>query len=230
MRQIERRGIEDYVLSPMYTVNDEHGLGLLFAVVALVLCWYVLRGRTTGQRASISLLAATGAGHLGLALGHEPEFRTGAFAAFGLWALYGARRWATKGMPLRGTTAGLVLSVLAYAVVMLSGEAPDQAGLVIKVLEVGAIGLILGREAESRTARLRQSATVVSMTVLLGITGWIGAFAGGGHTHELGETPGPGLAIPRLEPTPPTAADRDPYVPMPNGICPVSPCTTSTLS
>ena len=122
--------------------------------------------------------------------------------------MYGARRWATKGMPLRGTTAGLVLSVLAYAVVMLSGEAPDQAGLVIKVLEVGAIGLILGRGAESRTARLRQSATVVSMTVLLGITGWIGAFAGGGHTHELGETPGPGLAIPRLEPTPPTAAER----------------------
>ena len=98
--------------------------------------------------------------------------------------------------------------MLAYVAVLVSGEAPDQAGLVMKTLEIGAIGLVLGRSAETKTARLRQSATVVSMTIVLGVTGWIGAFVGGGHTHELGETPGPGLAIPRLEPVPPGAAER----------------------
>lgn len=208
MMQVDRRGIEDYAVSPMYTVGDEHELGLILALLALGTSWYLLRQRTPGLRASISLLAATGAGHLGLALGHEPETRTGAFAAFGLWAVYAARRWARTGAPMRGTVAGLVLSVLAYVAVLLSGEAPDQAGLVMKVLEIGAIGLILGQSAETKTARLRQSATVVAMTVVLGVTGWIGAFVGGGHTHELGETPGPGLAIPRLESTPPSAAER----------------------
>ena len=208
MTQVERRGIEDYVVSPMYTVSDEHGLGLLFALVAVVVGWYALRRQPTRVRASISLLTATGAGHLGLALGHEPGFRTGAYVAFGLWASYAARRWAIDEKPMRGTTAGLILSVLAYAVAALSGETPDQAGLIMKVIEVGALALILGDGAASRTTMLRQSATVVSMTVLVGITGWIGAFEGGGHTHELGETPGPGLAIPRLAPTPPSAADR----------------------
>lgn len=208
MMQVGRRGIEDYVVSPMYTVTDEHGLGLLLALVSLTIGWQLLRHRTTGVRAALSLLAATGAGHLGLALGHEPDFRTGAFAGFGLWALYAARRWATTGTRMRGTTAGLVLSVVAYVATTLSGEAPDQAGLIIKVLEIGAIGLILEQHAETRTARLRQSATIVSMTVVVGITGWIGAFVGGGHTHELGETPGPGLAIPRLEPVPPSAEER----------------------
>lgn len=207
--QIERRGIDDYLISPMYTVTEEHGLGLLFALLALAVGWSVMRHRAATERASISLLAATGIGHLGLALGHEPEFRTGAYVAFGLWASYAARRWAADRKPLRGTTAGLVLSVLAYSVVTLSGEAPDQAGLIMKIIEIGAIGLMLGDRAVSRTARLRQSASIVSMTVVIGIAGWFGAFAGGGHTHELGETPGPGLAIPRLEPTPPSPTERD---------------------
>ncbi len=208
MMQLERRGIDEYVISPMYTASDEHGLGLLLALMSLALSWYVLRQRSIGVRTSIGLLAATGAGHLGLALGHEPDARTGAFVAFGFWALYAARRWATTGTRMRGTVAGLVLSVLAYTGTLLSGEAPDQAGLIMKVLEIGALGLILGQGTETKTQRLRQSATVVSMTVVLGLAGWIGAFVGGGHTHELGETPGPGLALPRLEPTPPTAEER----------------------
>lgn len=208
MMQVEPRGIEDYVVSPMYTVSNEHGLGLLAALVSLAVVWYVLRDRSIVARASVSLLTATGAGHLGLALGHDPEFRTGAFVTFGLWALYAARRWASSGTPMRGTTAGLVMSILGYIAVLSSGEAPDQAGLVMKVLEIGAIALILGRGADTRTARLRQSASVVSMTVLVGVSGWIGAFVGGGHTHELGETPTPGLALPRLEPAPPSAAQR----------------------
>jgi hypothetical protein len=208
MMQIDRRGIDEYVVSPMYSISDEHGLGLLLALLALGITWYVLRTRPVATRASVSLLAATGAGHLGLALGHDPEFRTGAFVGFGLWALYAARRWATNGTPLRGTVDGLVLSVLTYAAVLLSGEAPDQAGLIMKVLEIGAIGVILGERAATKTARLRQSAAVVSMIIALGLTGWIGAFVGGGHSHELGETPSPGLALPRLEPTPPSAEER----------------------
>jgi hypothetical protein len=103
---------------------------------------------------------------------------------------------------------GLALSVLAYTAVLLSGEAPDQAGLIIKVLEIAAIGIVLGERASTKTARLRQSGAIVTMVVVLGLTGWIGAFVGGGHTHELGETPGPGLALPRLEPTVPTPEER----------------------
>jgi hypothetical protein len=209
MMELERRGIDEYVISPMYTVTGEHGLGLLSALIGLVAVWWFLRDRSPFTRASISLLTATGAGHLGLAVGHEPEFRTGAFLAFGLWALYAARRWATTGVPMRGTVAGLSFSVFTYCAVLISGESPDQAGLIIKVLEIAAVGLVLGQRTDSKTGRLRQSGTVVSMIVVLGLTGWIGAFVGGGHTHELGETPSPGLALPRLEPTPPTATERE---------------------
>lgn len=209
MMQIDRRGIDEYVISPMYTVSDEHGLGLLMALVGLAVAWYVLRSRPPATRASISLLAATGVGHIGLALGHEPEVRTGAFVAFGLWAVYSARRWATTGTRARGTVAGLTLSVLAYCGVLISGESPDQAGLIFKVLEVGAIAVLLGEQADTRSRRLRQSTAVVAMLVTLGLTGWIGAFVGGGHTHELGETPAPGLSIPRLDPIPPTVQDRE---------------------
>ncbi len=208
MTQIDRRGIEEYVISPMYSISDEHGLGLLFALIGLGIVWYAMRARPVSTRASISLVAATGAGHLGLALGHDPGFRTGAFVGFAVWALYAARRWANDGTPMRGTVAGLVLSVIAYTGALLSGEAPDQVGLIMKVLEIAALGVVLGEQPTRRTARLRQSATVISMTVTLGFAGWIGAFVGGGHTHELGETPGPGLALPRLEPTRPTADDR----------------------
>ena len=53
MMQAERRGIEDYVVSPMYTVSDEHGFGLLVALVSLAVCWYLLRHRSIDTRASV---------------------------------------------------------------------------------------------------------------------------------------------------------------------------------
>ena len=200
--EIGRRGIHDYDISPMYTVSHDHTFGLLLGAVALLLSWRRSDSQAIDTRAAIALLAGSGAAHIGLVFGHEPGWRSVGFFGFGAWSLWAARSWNKRGEPIRGTTAALVASLAAYIAVIVGGEAPDQAGLIIKTLEITCIGLLVGVGAATRTQRLRQSTAIVGGIVVLGVGSWIGAFTGGGHTHTIGETPAPGLALPILPDVP----------------------------
>lgn len=205
--ELSRRGIHDYDISPMYRISHEHVLALILAVIAMAIAWRTTKTKPDDDRAANALLAGTGAAHLGLAIGHEPGLRTIGFIAFGAWALWAAWSWTRRGEPVRRTVAGLAASVMAYVVVIVAGEAPDQAGIIVKLAEIGCIGLVLGDGAETKTRRLRQSSAIVGSVFFLGVGSWIGAFTGGGHSHTIGETPAPGLALPILETLP--TADRE---------------------
>ena len=208
--ELTRRGIHDYDISPMYRISHEHVLALVLAVIAMAITWRITRAQAGDDRAANGLLAGTGGAHLGLAFGHEPGLRTIGFIAFGVWALWAARSWSRRGEPARRTVLVLAASVMTYVVVIVSGEAPDQAGIIVKLAEISCIGLVLGSRAETKTQRLRQSSAIVGSVFFLGVGAWIGAFTGGGHSHTIGETPAPGLALPILETLPtadPAAAD-----------------------
>ena len=53
-----------------------------------------------------------------------------------------------------------------------------------------------------RLRRLASSSAVVGVMLVVGLAGWVGAFAGDGG-HHLGESAGPGTLIPRGEDRPP---------------------------
>lgn len=203
-------GIHDYVISPLYGVSAEHAPGLWLGLIGLIIGYFTLREpNSTVFRWTVALLTATGAAHLGLAVGHEPGLRTVLFVGYGVASLYLARVARVQGHLHRAVPWLVTGSIVAFLVVSFGGESPDQVGVIVKVAEIGLLSLVLKKKSASgRVAALKQSSAVVGLTVLMALGAWAGAWQGGGHDHSLGASPAPGLAIPDLEPREPTGAER----------------------
>ncbi len=101
------------------------------------------------HRFAFWLLAATSAAHLGLALGHGGPGLRLLFLLDAVLLAEAARRLAL-GRRWR-LLAGLLLSgsIVAYWAAVLGGEAPDQIGLAMKLVEITALAVVL-RPADAR--------------------------------------------------------------------------------
>ncbi len=209
--------------NPMYDIAPGHEAAILAVLLLPIVAWWIGIRATDGSRRATILrdgyanlapldqlavwaMAASAAIHLALAPGHGGG---GIPALFVLQAgLLGLVIWrAVSGRPWR-RLGGAVLagSVLAYAVVLFGGEAPDQVGLATKLIEV--VGLAAIARAAARGRRFRSiGASLVVVGLLFGtsIAGWVSAFAvaggtatghGHGQGHDAGAVPPPGSTIP----------------------------------
>jgi len=204
--------------SPLYDTPAEH-LPALLALAALPLLALVMRmaaprsqlaarlrdgyrARPPLHRVAAWLLGASAIIHLAL-IGHH-EGVLGALmivdgVLLGLCALLLllGRRW----RPLAGLL--LVGSLAGWMLVTVGGRAPDQVGLVAKLIEIAALAIVLTPVSGARIRGALGSSAVVLAVVLTSASAWAGAFAGGSAGHHTGVTPQPGTLLP-------VGADREP--------------------
>lgn len=222
---VPSRGLADYVGSPMYDVIPEHWPAVAAIVALFVGAWLVQRDARRGRpwatpfvadyrklplihRFLVWLLLITGSAHLGLVLGHEFGWYSVGYGAIGGAQLAVARRLIRRRRWRRYTAAILMVSLLAYAVSSMSGEAPDQLGLATKLLELAALAVVLAPQRDSRMRRLGASTATVTFSVVVAIGAWAGAFGAGEGGHHLGEVPPPGVLVPGGEDREPTAHEQ----------------------
>ena len=219
--EIIQRGGNDYLGSPMYSVIAEHGAAIAAVLALVVGAWIVRRMapsrqrfgrwldryRTLGvlDRMLFWLLALSGAVHAGLVLGHELSGYTALYLIDTVLFAFVVRRLLLGRPWHRWAGLTLVGSLLGYAVSGMAGEPPDQVGLATKLVELAALAIVLTPRQDRRLRRALASTAVVTLTVMIGIGAWAGAFQSGDGGHHLGETPTPGVLLPDGEDRDPTA-------------------------
>ena len=215
----------------MWQTAPDHEAALIGALVALV-AWWLFRlylrvlaavgwSAAAGWRARYrsapiplrlgAALAVLSAGaHLALLGGHDGVTSV-LFLADGL-ALLLVAAIAFSGRPWRLPAALLLGStVLAYLLYLVAGwEGPDQAGLVSKLVEAGALGMLLVPAGPAPAWRWpRWTAVVVAvpaLVVLTGLVSWIDALARPDANHQhLGAT----VQVANREATPQEKAAAD---------------------
>ncbi|MGI9528236.1 MAG: hypothetical protein ACR2NG_00865, partial [Acidimicrobiia bacterium] len=218
--------IGDYVGNPMYTVVDEHVLAAVLLVAAPLVLWLMAKATAALARRGVSWAANLVARyqraelryrlaawavwlsaliHATLVFTHEVSWYTLLYAAgsvslgWAAWALLGAKR--------RLATAIVVGSVVTF---WIFGAPPDQVGLATKLIEIFALALMAFPVVEPSRWRRLAGAGVVSLVVLSGLAGWVGAFATVGEDggHHGGEYPDPGTLVPYIERLEPTAEEE----------------------
>ena len=220
------RGVRDYIGNPMYGVIAEHVAALVAVALGALAVWLIVRSVRKGgtrlesyvagyealapvHRFFFWLVGVAGAVHLGLVFGHEPGAYSIAYlvgAGAELWLvrrLLLGRRWRGRAAIVLG---GLLL---AYAASNISGEPPDQVGLATKLLEITALWIVVTAPAERRLRRLAGSAAMLSVSVVVAIGGWAGAFSGVEESHHVGEAAQPGTLIPAGDDRAPTEHERE---------------------
>ena len=191
-------------------IEPGHAGGLLAAIVSLPLIALAVRlpgiragwaAATLTTRVAAVLLAVDGALHLGLVSGHaagSPALAT-AFALQGVACL--VLLAALPRLSWWRWPAGLVMlaSLTGYWFYLGSGrEAPDEVGMLSKLLELGVLGLSLVPHRAGGSVRrfLRTGAAAAGILVLTGCTGVLGdavSLKSGGHRHEgAARAAGPG--------------------------------------
>ncbi|MCH7584752.1 MAG: hypothetical protein IH941_06290 [Acidobacteria bacterium] len=219
--EIIQRGGGDYLGSPMYSVIAEHSAAILAVFTVVVGAWIVRRlapsrdrfarwldsYRALGvlDRMLFWLLATSGAVHAGLALGHEPSGYTSLYVVDAALLWFVTRRLLLGGRWRRWAGLTLVGSLMGYAVAGMAGEPPDQVGLATKLVELAALAIVLTPRQDRRLRRALASTAVVTLTIVVGIGAWAGAFQSGDGGHHLGATPTPGVLLPNGEDRDPTA-------------------------
>lgn len=213
-------GLQDaYVGNPMYNVIAEHGPALVFLLaMAGVFLWLrrrespMIHGyfqQSVVQRFLLWLLAITGVGHLALIFTHEPSFYSVLYLVGGLAPLWAIRR-SLSGARWRRWTGIILLGLLGgYGVSMIAGEAPDQFGLALKLVEITALFIVVRPRGTTRRKRATTVAAMLLITLFTTATSWFGAFSSGDSGHHLGDTPPPGFMVPvgeDREPTPEESA------------------------
>ena len=201
--------------SPLYDIAPGHELAVAAVAVLLVIAWIV---RTQGGtrfarlvsgyavlppvgRFCFWLLASVAAVHVGLAIGHGGPGLRLLFLLDAALLAEAARRLAL-GLSWRVLAAAVLLgSLVAYPLAMVGGEAPDQIGLATKLMEVTALAIV-ARPAPGRRVRgWAASGVTILLVVLIGLSGWVGAFAAAGgvqaHGHDQGDgsVPTPGTLL-----------------------------------
>lgn len=223
--------------SPMYALAADHLPALLAFAAVPLLGWGIARLADRGARPAVAvasafrrlsadlalvawLLAGDALAHVALTLvpGHgTPAMRLAFLLQAGILVL--ALRGLLLGRRWRGAAVvGLGGAILAYVAALLGSEAPDQAALAVKGLELFAIALVVAPRVPSRLRGAAGSASVIALTVLLAFGAWVGAFraaappAGEASAptematgHEHGVAPAPGTVMPAVDDRDPTA-------------------------
>ena len=176
----------------------DHLPALVAAALLPLLIWAARRSGLDARVAAVgpvgpvdrwaaALLGFAAVVHLALPLGHSDSLLLViGFLASGVGYGWLAFR-ALRGRSYRLASAVLVIATLiAYLVVVLGGEAPDQVGIASAVVELGVLALCLvparrtGRPR--RFVRLVGSGAAVTVTVLAGSAIWVGSF----RVHQSG--------------------------------------------
>ena len=209
--------IDSYVGSPMYRIIAEHAPAVVVLLGLWLGFWWLKRRGSTRldsyfalplvHRFLAWLLAITGVGHLALVFTHEPSFYTGLYLLGGVAPLYVLRRL-LRGERWRRWTALIMLGlIVGYGASLVSGEAPDQYGLAMKLVELTALFIVLRPTTDTRWRRFAASAASVSAALFIALVSWVGAFSSGDGGHHLGETPAPGVLLPAGEDREPTSEE-----------------------
>ena len=213
---------DSYLGSPMYEVLGIHTPALLSLVVLAAVFFFIRRRAQRGSpnamldihkyerldladRTLIWLVAYSGFAHLALVPTHLDSFYALLYLAAGLLMLGLVRGFFTKNRWSRWLRPVLIGSIIGYAISSASGEAPDQVGLMIKLVELTALALAYRPQTTLR--RAAASTWIVSLFVVTAIGAWLGAFQSGDGGHHLGETPPPGVLLPPGEDRPATAEE-----------------------
>lgn len=223
------RSADDYLGSPMYTIIQEHRIAAAGVILVLLGAWLVQRrarhhepsaGRLISRYAKLAtadrflfwtvLLAGTI--HVALVPGHELSAWSAAYTLVGGAQLYLAWTVLSQTAKRRSLLVVLLASILGYAVTGMAGTVPDQVGMGTKLVELAALAIVVQPRRAGRLRSIGSAGAVVTVTLLVGIGAWVGAFAGDGG-HHVGESAGPGTLIPRGEDRAPdqhevAAADR----------------------
>lgn len=209
--------------NPMYDVPGDH-LPALLALFALPIVAAVIRvaaryvpfaarllagyqARPPLHRLAAWLLAATAVLHLTLVGHHDGVLGIlmivdGVLLGLTTLLLLTGRRW----RPLAG--ALLVGSLIAWAGVTIAGSAPDQVGMVTKLIELAALAIVLTPVSGARIRGAMAALTMVLAVILVDAAAWMGAFTGAGVGHHAGAVPAPGVLLPAGEDRPPTLAEQ----------------------
>lgn len=209
--------------SPLYQVTPEHVAALIALGIFVIGAWLFRRRWSRAlapiDRLLLTLLSASAAVHLGLALGHSDH--GGAlrllFVIDAILLGLIARRVA-RGKPVgRLGVAVLLGSIGAYWVSALGGEAPDQLGMATKLGEIMAVAIVVRPRPEARRiGSLAGSIAIVVLVIGTAASAWIGAFraaageptAVAGHHVHGGDVAPPGTILPHVEEREPTPAER----------------------
>ena len=208
---------DGYVGNPMYGVVSEHWIALILVGVLIAgsrlirkrLANTAYAGLDHPHRMAFWLLLASAVVHFGLVLGHGLDGYTVLYAAGTIllaaatWLmLRGGRGW----RPIVATAPAV--SLLAYVIVMVAGETPDQVGLATKLAELTALAILFApRTTRTRFRLIAVNGLTIFLFLLVGVSGWIGAFSGGGG-HHLGDVPTPGVLLPIGDDRDPTPAEQ----------------------
>ncbi|MDH3192873.1 MAG: hypothetical protein OEY55_02980 [Acidimicrobiia bacterium] len=201
--------VDQYLISPLYRIIDEHQAAAAFLVIGALAFWWARKASpgtrrahlytafsqlSPGPRTATAAMAFSAVAHLGLVFGHEPNLLTLGYLATAAVMAYGVRIVMTGGRWRRWSAGLLGGSLAAFAIATVGGTAPDQIAMLTKLAELIGLAAALSPEPGARLARAG-TAGIVIVTAALSISSWAGAFSsGGGHHH--GEVPPPAVALP----------------------------------
>ena len=222
---VPARGLGDYVGNPMYEIIPEHFPAVIAVMMLVVGGWLVRRAAERGQRWATPfvadyrrlpllrrfvawLLLIAGVAHIGLMFGHELSGYTAGYAVLGAAQLEIARRLIRRRRWRRYAALVLGVSLIAYAVSSMAGQAPDQLGLTTKLIELAALAVVLAPQGDHRWRRFGASTATVTFAIVVAIGAWVGAFGEGEGGHHLGEVPPPGVLVPDGVDRPATAIEQ----------------------
>lgn len=207
--------------SPLYRMLPDHLPGVIAVALVPAAVWVLSRSRSRlgigyrGLPAHLRLLCwlllTTAAVHLGLILGgHRPALQL-VFVLDSAALLAVTRRLLLGGRWRRPAAALLAASILAYAVVSVQSEAPDQVGMATKLVEIAALAIVLRPRRSTRLRQALASTATVTLVVLTGLAGWLGAYKaterGGSEGHD-GRAALPGSIMSARPGQVPTSAER----------------------
>ena len=208
---------ERYVANPIYRVGSGHGLALglvvAVAVFAGVLAW---RGRSPWwarflrlrlvDRLFVGSVIAAAVANLGMATAHP--------GAAGVWLAgvavveFDVARRALAARPWRGWGVAVLVTVLSVNVgLSVAGVTVDQVGLATALVEAAALGAVLRGAGSGWVRRMMASTVVVGAVGLTTLASWAGAVVAGEGGERLGDTPLPGVLLPRGVDRQPTDAE-----------------------
>jgi hypothetical protein len=210
--------------NPLYQIGAEHAAGLI-ALGALPVVWWLFLRRGAPALAPVEwllvgLLGASAAIHGGLAVVNDHGFVLSVLFAIDAVLLTLVARRVLRRSPVGRLGVGvLVGSIVAYWGSALSGEAPDQVGLMTKLFEILALAIVVRRASSSQRRLMRSFAgglAIVLLVVGTAATSWIGAFrasaaepgAVAGHSVHSGTVAPPGTVIPSILDRDATPAER----------------------
>jgi hypothetical protein len=210
--------------NPLYQIGAEHAAGLI-ALGALPVVWWLFLRRGAPALAPVEwllvgLLGASAAIHGGLAVVNDHGFVLSVLFTIDAVLLTLVARRVLRRSPVGRLGVGvLVGSIVAYWGSALSGEAPDQVGLMTKLFEILALAIVVRRASSSQRRLMRSFAgglAIVLLVVGTAATSWIGAFrasaaepgAVAGHSVHSGTVAPPGTVIPSILDRDATPAER----------------------